>query len=277
MVMMMLSMMMLLACPGLESADRSPRIKFPVYIESTDAFGVAFYATYPVLLERSINQLSGRTGGRLRYVKQMRFRSAARLGDAMLFESSDRGTLRLINEATKEECFSAKGVQLVEDVMIAHRTADMLPSHRIHVSTHTLFHDEYHPSKDGLVLQLHTRTVFNLLERGRTDFLGGPGQLSRAAASSGHVYVARISDFERISDIPEEVSPSSYPEVTVLSQSVMLGDSMADFVQQLVYGAEQNGSHGRLLARARVTCCSVDPATGRPAPFNEDMRGIFVS
>ena len=253
-------------------------MRFPVYIESTDAFGVAFHATYPVLIERAVNQHTGKTEGRLRHVKQMRFRSAARLGDVMLFESSERGSLRLINEETKEEHFSAKGLELTEDSLVMIHSAVVLPSHQLHISKHSLYPDEYYPSTGGAALLLHTRTVFNLFERGRTDALGGPRRLRLATALSGHIYIARISDYERISDIPTEaIPPASFPEVAVLTQSELLGDTMVDFTQQLVLKAGPSGDHGRLLARARVTCCSVDAMTGKPLPFSEDLRNTFLS
>lgn len=276
--MMTLLLGLLLFCHAYEPATRAPVIRFPVYIESTDAFGVAFYATYPVLLERSINQQIGRADGRLRSVKLMKFRSAARLGDAMLFESSARGSLRFINEETREEHFNAKGVELAEHALLIHRNAVVLPSHRLHVSRHTIYPDEYQPSYERGALLLNTRTVFNLLERGRTDALGGPRRLSLAAASAGHVYVARISDFERISDIPrEDVLQASSTEVTVLTQAELLGDTMVDFTQQLVNGADPGGAHGRLLVVARVTCCSVNAKTGKPVPFDEELRSVFLS
>ena len=273
-----LLVMSYLICHGYALATHSPLIRFPVYIESTDAFGVAFHATYPVLIERAINQHTGKTEGRLRHVKLMRFRSAARLGDVMLFESSGRGSLRLISEETKEEHFSAKGVELTEDSLGIGRSAVVLPSHQLHISKHSLYPDEYYPSNDGAALLLHTRTVFNLLERGRTDALGGPRRLRLAAASSRHIYIARISDYERVFDIPTETPPSaSFPEVAVLTQSELLGDTMVDFTQQLVFGAGPSGDHGRLLARARVTCCSVDAMTGKPLPFGEELRNTFLS
>ena len=212
---------MLATCLARTSLGQSPRIKFPVYIESTDSFGVAFYATYPVLLERSLNQLNGRMGARLKSVRLMKFRSPARLGTSLLFESSVKGTLRLLNEDTLIDHFIARGVDLTEETLTATHSPAILTTHPLHVSTHTLYHDEWRPSREGGALLLDTRTLFNLFERGRTDVLGGPGRLSQAADSL-HVYVARVTDFERVADLPVDL-PAAFPRVSVLTQAVPVG------------------------------------------------------
>ena len=234
---------MLATCLARTSLGQSPRIKFPVYIESTDSFGVAFYATYPVLLERSLNQLNGKVGARLKSVRLMKFRSPARLGTSLLFESSVKGTLRLLNEDTLIDHFIARGVDLTEETLTATYSPAILTTHPLHVSTHTLYLDEWRPSREGGALLLDTRTLFNLFERGRTDALGGPGRLTQAADSL-HVYVARVTDFERVADLPVDL-PAAFPRVSVLTQAV---------------------------PRAKVTCCSVDALTGAPVPFSHDMR-----
>ena len=51
-------------------------IDFKVYIENTDAFGVTFYANYPVWFERALCLQRRNSSGRLKSFKLLKLRNA---------------------------------------------------------------------------------------------------------------------------------------------------------------------------------------------------------
>ena len=235
--------------------------RWPVYIESTDAFGMMFYATIPVLVERSLQVEQG-SDALLQSFKLMKLKSPARLGDVLEL-SCDNGKIKCISQNSEVIFTATKAVlRTNQEEEEEAETEEVVGQH---TSAFVLFPDEV-----GAGGALPTRTIFNLFERGRTDVLGGPSQLAAAQSSNNHVYVARISNYNRRRSQQGSggLRPSS---VQVISQTEPVGDSIVEFTQFCVVD-------GALSASAKITCCSVDASTGLPAPFRQILRAkLFPS
>ena len=237
--------------------------RWPVYIESTDAFGMMFYATMPVLVERSLQVEQG-SDALLQSFKLMKLKSPARLGDVLEL-SCDNGNIKCISQNSEVIFTATKAVLRTnqedeeEEEEEEEEEAETEEVVGQHTSAFVLFPDEV-----GAGGALSTRTIFNLFERGRTDVLGGPSQLAAAQSSNNHVYVARISNYNRRRSQQGSgaLRPSS---VQVISQTEPVGDSIVEFTQFCVVD-------GALSASAKITCCSVDANTGLPAPFRQILR-----
>lgn len=246
--------------PSLDSSTST----FPAYIESTDAFGVVFYSTYPVLLERALGTATNAIGARLKSVKTMRFKRPARLGDRLVFACQESGSVTCSNSVSGEELFSARKAELCRGIVSAEAAPLRDVRFRVHVSEYAVFPDEMQGCDGSAALT--TRTVFNLFERARTDVLGGPASLMSAVSSSdSHVFVARISDYALVSDPPLS---GAHLSLSVVSHTVPISHAAVDFFQQI----ELNGL---LVARATVTCCCVDAASGLQREFDPSMRSLF--
>jgi len=230
--------------------------RWPVYIESTDAFGMMFYATMPVLVERSLQVEQG-SDALLQSFKLMKLKSPARLGDVLELSSTGNGKVECVTQ-NSDVIFTATKALLASVVLNQEAETEEVVGQ--HTSAFALFPDEV--GAGGLV---STRTIFNLFERGRTDVLGGPSQLAAAQSSNNHVYVARISNYNRRHNQQGSGGLLRPRSAQVVSQTEPVGNSIVEFTQFCVVD-------GVLLASAKITCCSVDAKTGLPAPFGQILR-----
>ena len=247
---------------------------FGVYIESTDAFGMMFYANFPILVERALVAESGTSLGLLTSLKEMKFRNPARLGDTLTLTCSD----------AKVTCSNQKG----DDIFVATKAAlgvrgvgtrlkeidldkeltavqkmvrfKLWPDELSENSRSEEFPDDF---ASGTGLFVPTRTIFNLFERGRTEALGGPHMLAAAQASKTHVYVARINDFAASLSVALEPRSS---EVYVVSNIKPVGLSMVEFSQAVVCALSE-----AVVARAKILCVAVNSDSGDIAAFNPEM------
>jgi acyl-CoA thioesterase FadM len=214
-----------------------------------------FYSNYPVIVERVLGAQGGT--GFLSSLSEMKLKIPARLGDL----------LQIKCEPDRVICSN----QLGEDVFIAkqatlgQRRCNEVSGKKIEKLSLVQYVSRYDLWPDEIISDnqfLPTRTIFNLFERARTDVLGGPGQLAGAALAKNHVYVARIKDFR--------ASLSSYPtsaQVLVVSQTHGMGDSIVEFVQQIICPETET-----VFSSVKVTCVSVDSETKKPTPFSSDLR-----
>jgi acyl-CoA thioesterase FadM len=245
---------------------------FPVYIESTDAFGVAFYATYPVLLERFLS-VTFESPGYLKSTKLMKFKIAAKMGDNLQFSVGSKNTV-VCSLETGSQLFTAKGAVFDGVTVMSTAACPILDlPYKRHESKFVLYRDEFEVSASHM--RIPTRSIFNLFERGRTDALGGPSKLSQAAVENTHIYVARITDYEHISVLPLALLNKYTLDLRVVSHTVPFGDTMVEFVQQIILDGDTTSTTPRLIAKAKVLCCSVDAVTGLPAPFGSSVKALF--
>lgn len=150
------------------------------------------------------------------------------------------------DEGAGEEIFKATGVVCMEQLEggMATRATD-LPCH---ISEFDIYEDELHHDL------LSTKTVFNLMERARTNILGGPDRLLALSAKGCNIVVARVSDYSLC------LKPSTM-NVRVSSTTSMMMDSVLNFDQEI------SALDGKLLAQATISCLCVDPASGQTIPF----------
>lgn len=237
--------------------------KFPVFIEATDAFGMVFYANFPVLVERFlIDQAQGEhSDNQLVSFKQMKLKIPGRLGDMLRLESDESGKISCRNQDEKE-LFTAIKAKLGDGLHTQIESSSFIGQHR---STFQLWPDEHKGS-----LCLPTRTIFNLFERGRTDILGGPSKLHAAQTSNNHVYVARIQQYYHHALSLKEpiVCRAEKLSAMVVSETAAMGDSIVDFNQKIE-------CNGLTIASAKITCVSVDARTGAPSPFASDLAEVL--
>jgi hypothetical protein len=134
-----------LALPSL--ATTTKLLTHPVYIESTDTFGVMYYANYPLLLERSFGQV----GSRLVAFNSLKLKVSATLGDEIYCHVSQgkRGNKCSFNSKHDTVVFAtATGVETSSCVTIADpesvesALATSGTGGRVHVSAFDLYHDE---------------------------------------------------------------------------------------------------------------------------------------
>ena len=155
----------------------------------------------------------------------------------------------------------------------------------------------------SLKMALPTRTLFNLLERGRSNMLGGPEVLAQSAQSAVHYYVARVTDYQ-LSFIDTSIltnSKSHNPWVRVSTTVTPVGSQMLDFDQQVSLALDNTaadaapcpGSSGYcytvvpnsggdcklfadvLLARCCVTVACVDALSGVPAILPSEIKMLL--
>lgn len=247
---------------------------YHIYIESTDAFQVAYHATFPVFLERSIGNHLNRPGMRLRSIRNMKFKNPAIMGNTVQFEVDGDGTgAKCMDGTSMRELYTARKAFLLEQSWIYGplRLPLIADSLALHKSEYTVYPDEMQQDINNVnIRKLTTRTIFNLFERARTDLLGGPAALADLLKSDFKVYVVRITNYELISDImlsKTEKNASTF-SLEVWSQIALVGKSMVDFYQQVVLVQEgKDDLEHRVLAAATITCCSIDAMSGNPAPL----------
>ena len=199
--------------------------EFDVYIENTDAFGMLNNGNIPVMFERTLSKTLLSNSGRMIGFKVLKYTKPARLGERLIVHSkpskkSNNGftlTVKLSSSNNEEyeegqkndtssgtSIASATGVKFKKEVNLKDEDFSLQSSSiplnfndgKVFKSTFRLWADELGvPSSvtdahgsNQLVMYLPTRTVFNLLERGRSDMLGGPAVLASSAASSVHYY-----------------------------------------------------------------------------------------
>lgn len=269
---------------------------FPVYIESTDAFGVMYYANYPVMLERSLSNYVG-YNVKMLSAKIMKYKQPAKLGDIVSFKISvsSRGRINAIatckSNISNTELFSCKDITWQPltsvDAMVQGGLASpvsVVDGVRVHSFVYQVWPDEFGPDHT-----LTTGTVFNLFERARSDILGGPSALAELFKSTTHVYVTRVSDFESLWTGPLPLSATkTLPalggcRIAVFTQAVPMGSGLINFIQQaaLADADSKPGSSSQeetdisstinirdtLLARAQVLCAAVDSTSGQMTTF----------
>lgn len=278
-------------CPRLLSSRlylRS-RDKVRVYIENTDAFNVVYYANYPVWVERAVLKKEKIAFGRIKAFNVLKYKRPAVLGDEIdVIVKSSKGAGNVFNVALSGErsggeiveFASAKKVVLIEN--LERLTSSEFPEIESDFKTYKS-HFELWLDELGINGTLTTKTIFNVFERGRTELLGGPSSLASLSLSSNHVYVARVSDYELLSDpvginsidLESEPSHATYP-VCVSTQCCPVG---VDDVSIVVFNQQISGLEAGveiLYAKAKITCVCVDSITGQPTPFSDDIKKLFV-
>ena len=300
-------------------ADVNVDLSIPVFIELTDAFGMMYNGNVPVLIERALTK--GNDGRRMVSIKTLKYTNPARLGDQVCvnIQPSKKG---------KAFCYSAKltainsrsdapvTISSATSVIVSNGNGDdkeVQPTvastswsgkEKLFVSCFKLWPDEM-GDLSSLRMALPTRTLFNLLERGRSNMLGGPEVLAQSAESAVHYYVARVSDYQ-LSFVDTSLLTSckgNNPWVQVSTTVTPVGSQLLDFDQQVSLilddttadTAPRHGSSGYcytvapnssgdgrilptdvLLAKCCVTVACVDAVSGVPAILPTEIQTLLL-
>jgi acyl-CoA thioesterase FadM len=253
-------------------------------------------------------------------VKTLKFTNPARLGDLLevsVQPSKKAGggfTAKLVASSSVDQqpvaIASATSVMIATGIVANEKEEELYTNtllsttDKVFVSCFRLWPDEMVCDMSSPHAALPTRTVFNLLERGRSNMLGGPQVLAQSASAALHYYVARVSDY-RLSFVDTVLLSQSHgraqPEVWVKVYTTVtpVGAQLLDFDQQIVLcegrpptqDASQDASHcyavrgmtaetggvGKVvqLARARVTVACVDAVSGSPALLPPEIQALL--
>jgi acyl-CoA thioesterase FadM len=245
-------------------------------------FNVVYNANYLSFIERAI---SGRdmSNCRITRFKTLKFRSPARLGDKIQVNitqpiGSNKISSKVFSSSAEySSCnnieYQKKFIPLNNIINVKDVSEfNIIPGGKKHISEFTVWTDEL--GREGYLI---SKTILQLMERARTDILGGPQVLAQIAKGSKHIYVARISDFVIHADICLPSNDVPYHKVNVLTVCQPLGSpsdlseiSMLNFIQSIIDPISQN-----ILASATVTCSCVDAQSGSPTFFSSDIAINF--
>ena len=294
--------------------DTDVDLSTPVFIELTDAFGMMYNGNVPVLIERALTKENSK--GRMISIKTLKYTNPARLGDLVSVNvqpsKKGKGTYSAKVTATNNRddvppvtISSATSIIVSNsenDDKVDQATTSWNGQEKLFVSCFKLWPDEL-GDQSSLKMALPTRTLFNLLERGRSNMLGGPEVLAQSAQSAVHYYVARVTDYQ-LSFIDTSIltnSKSHNPWVRVSTTVTPVGSQMLDFDQQVSLALDNTaadaapcpGSSGYcytvvpnsgcdcklfadvLLARCCVTVACVDALSGVPAILPSEIKMLL--
>ena len=246
----------------------------PVFIELTDAFQMLYNGNVPMLIERAI--VAGSNTNRMISVKTLKFTNPARLGDLLevSVQPSKKGggftaklvTMSSVNQlsvaiASATSVVIAAGADMNEVVNEASTDTPLPATGKIFVSCFRLWPDEL-GDMSAAHTALPTRTVFNLLERGRSNVLGGPQVLAQSASSALHYYVARVSDYK----LSFVVTPSLRPHPrTTQSDTTHPATVQSGTVQS---GTVQSGTQSEVWVKVYTT---VTPIGAQLLDFDQQI------
>ena len=227
-------------------------VEVDVFIESTDCFGVAFYANYFKWLEYGL-------GERLTAVDGMKYKQPAVLGDAVEVRTTP------VDDGSGSEQVIARRRDDAALITVAKAhagpaepAAPPSPPAGVRVeSTHTCRHDDL----DGRDSSFSLDACLRAFERSRSTFLGGPDELAALMSSGVTVVVASV---DALRYAPRAAAIGEPVEVAV---DASLQRTRIIFDQFVVVG-------GAAAASARVTCVCVNER-GRPCAPPDAVLKLF--
>ena len=293
----------------------------PVFIELTDAFGMMYNGNVPVLIERALTK--DHDGGRMISIKTLKYTNPARLGDQVSVnvqpsKKKGKGSYSAKLTATNNRengppVTISSGTSITvsngesndnDEKSTTIVTTSWNGKEKLFVSCFKLWPDEM-GDLSSTRMALPTRTLFNVLERGRSNMLGGPEVLAQSAQSAVHYYVARVTDYQ-LSFIDTSLLTSrkgNKPWVRVSTTVTPVGSQMLDFDQQVslalddtitadtvpcdgstsyCYTVAPNNTgdcklfNDVLLARCCVTVACVDAVSGVPAILPTEIQTLLL-
>lgn len=279
----------------------------PVYIEDTDAYGVLYNANYlrafdralqaGVIASSTIPENIGIKTPLLKHldwsivsVRQQKFKSSPALGDqyiivATLIETPDVGNVEVWNLVMRSPDGStiyntADGVVLARPGALHAALPQQIPlrgnQEVISNTTYVTFRDEYDPH---LPNSLPLRSVLNLFERGRSNFLGGPTGLRRLKDEySLLLVVTTISDCMLLLDKTEDAFIRSLP-VARAQKTVTVKTVVNSKRRGMVLECRQTAFVNDVgIAQGVVDIMHLDANTRRPTnrlpPFLQEIYGL---
>ena len=222
-----------------------------VFIESTDAFQVVFYANYVKFLEYGL-------GERVFAVDGMKYRQPAVLGDTLVVATTDDGQQTLSRKSD--------GASLITTTRTSGSPVATVPapppsapdgSVRLR-ARHAARHDDL----DGRDGSLSLDACLRAFERSRSTFLGGASELA-ALLDGGTTVVVATVDGLRYAPRPVRLG-----DVVDVSADVSLQRTRIVFDQSV-------SVDGAPAAYAKITCVCVDTARGRPCAPPPQVLALF--
>ena len=249
------------AVPAEAAAVATTTTAVDVFIESTDAFQVVFYANYFKFFEYGLP-------GRLRAVDGMKYAKPAKLGDSLEVETTTRDDGRFDQRILRGGDALMTATTSTADVTVAALGAAPPEGGVRAAAVHVARHDDL-DGRGGKTTAAYSDGSLSLdaclraFERTRSTFLGGPAGLA-ALQDSGVIVVVALVDKLRFK--PVDVALGA--EVDVLAD-VTLARTRIVFDQAVAVG-------GAPAARARITCVCVDAETGRPRAPPDAVKDLFA-
>ena len=223
-----------------------------VFIESTDAFQVVFYANYFKFFEYGLG------GERLMQVDGMKYARAAQLGDSLTVSTT------AVGGGAFDQAIVRDG-----DTVISARTSTVAgavealgPAPPAGGARESAAHVARHDDLDGRDSSFSLDACLRAFERTRSTFLGGPDQLAALMDSGVTVVVARV---DKLRFAPRASAVGVAAEVLA---DVTLARTRIVFDQAVYVGGEP-------VARAEITCVCVDATSGRPRAPPPDVLALF--
>lgn len=213
--------------------------RFPVFIESTDCFGVMFYANYFKLFQYGLDDFEG---GRLSRVDDMKYKDAAVLGDTLeiVTTRTDDGYKQLVvrNGAVLVSATTDAG-----DVEVVGFTEPAATFAR-----HEVRFDDIDARTHALSLDAALRGF----ERSRSTLLGGPDALAELQRGDVTVVVCRVDGLRyRPRRVDERDEVAFAAGCRTRSSRFIVFDHQVEVA-------------GEVAVVATVTCVCLDAPSGRP-------------
>lgn len=226
-----------------------------VFIESTDCFKVAFYANYFKWLEYGL-------GKRVRAIDGMAYRRPAVLGDLLTVNTTpfEDGSINHAQTISRDG-IDIMTVKRASDEEVAPRTVPAPIFGKVRtVMQHTCRHDDLDGRDGGLSLDACLRGF----ERSRSDFLGGPEDLSLLNEKGISVVVAGVDGLRHVTVSVNEGDRVEFTaDVSQVKTRIVFDQYVA--------------VNGAPVCFARISCVCVDVIRGRPVAPPDVVSEKFTS
>ena len=239
-----------------------------VYIEDTDAYGVLYNANYLKYFDRAICSIFAKSNEQpvVSEIRKQRFRSSPSLGENVLIQAEKMTDKEISSYCSRWNLAltSEDGEAIFNSAILTVRSSDDLGTCDNFIQLNSI---EYHSSDDSFQIYrdeidfdgvrsfLPLRSVMNLFERSRSNFLGGPDALRKMQEVDGIVWVVTSVDETFLFSKACEISPGD--DLVVRTAFSFRRSSVLECRQTLLFEDEH-------VAQATITIWSLDNITRRP-------------
>lgn len=236
--------------------------KVDVFIESTDAFQVVFYANYFKFFRYGLDEQM------LTSVDDMKYKEAAVLGDELEVRTTSQ----------EEEGYFHQSIVRAKDgaVLVEARTGVRLDGGLLEpiAETEKSLRQEHVVRFDDIDAETHGLSLDAALrgfERGRSSCLGGPDALKEFQEDDVTVVVCRVDNLRYV---VEQERIETRDMVFFETSCRLRSNRFIVFDQQV---SSKMNSPGQFCARATITCVCLDSVTNKPRPIPEKLRMTLLS
>ena len=264
-----------------------------VFIEDTDAYSVIYNANYIRMYERALHlsgcSLLNHTNWYIQSITRHKFKSSPSLGEKFKIHgercsNATTWNLKMLESSSTHDNDSVEKVYNTAQVTLAvpssaittHPSSRFIPDSISSINSFSIHRDELvvlDMTGDTLSREIHymlpLRSILNLFERSRSNFLGGP-QILRQMQTENHILWVVTSIDDLVLHYPENSHPTFlYPGQTVMVKTVAVAKRKGMIVEfhqtaEIVDDLHRNSRSGIKIATGTVTICAVDTVNGKP-------------